>query len=118
MSADAVCDALRLAHRIGLTPTEFWCLTPWQLMVLADGQAQLWSEKLQLALYNAWHAAAFGRAKSMPSLKTLLRDVARKSAPRDDAETGDDLLLAAFTAGATKVKDPPRVKFKVRKPRK
>lgn len=80
-------------------------------MVLAEGQAQVWSEKLQLGLYNAWHAAAFGRAKTMPSLKTLLRDLARK-APREEAEAGDDLLMAAFTPSASKVTKPPRIKFR------
>jgi hypothetical protein len=56
------------------TVREFWAF--------AAGRMHEHRVRLQLAMYTAWHAAAFQRAKKLPRLDGLMRKIGRRRAAR------------------------------------
>lgn len=55
-----------------LPPSEVWDLTPWQLSVLAESEAERADHDYRRDLSLAYHNAAFQRAKRLPPLKKIL----------------------------------------------
>ena len=77
----------------------FWQMTPWQLGVVLEAQADDAKARHELAMATAWHAAAFQRAKKMPSLREVLK-------PKISGKALDAKVLA--TMSQFRRKDDPR----------
>lgn len=84
---------------MGIQPSEFWRLTPYQFGVLVASRVEEIDGERKFALWTAWHAAALQRVGTMPKLEKLLG--IKKSNPSDWKS-----LKAAFMAypGAKTVK--------------
>ena len=70
-------EAFKTSVKVGLSPVDFWELTPY-LTGLAVGGA------LSKQTTDAWINASFGRAKKLPDLANLLGDVEEKKDNMDD----------------------------------
>ncbi len=71
---------MEAAHRAGLSPSEFWGLTPYLLTVLLRAETSERIARQEQAAWHAWHVAAMSRAKKMPHLKELMP---RRETPKD-----------------------------------
>lgn len=69
--------AFKASVKIGLSPVDFWKMTPY-LTGLAVGGA------VSKQTTDAWLNANFGRAKNLPALAELLGDVEEKKDNMDD----------------------------------
>ncbi len=58
---------------MGLSPDVFWKMTPWQFSVCMEAFEKKRDAERDYDLSIAWHIAAFGRAKKLPSLKEIIR---------------------------------------------
>ena len=58
---------------MGLSPEEFWSLTPYEFNMMAEGFMTRRDQKTNDLIYLAWHIEAFSRAKKLPKLETLLK---------------------------------------------
>jgi len=56
----------------GLTPAQFWVLTPRELVNYWEGQTEAERIQWKRALWHAWHTEAFQRTKHLPSLARLM----------------------------------------------
>jgi hypothetical protein len=84
-------DLLAEAAAIGITPTEFWTMTPRELRTQFMGAGKARKRDMQLALYGAWHAGAFARynpKKKLPDLKQLLYRLGENEQMSDDQLRG------------------------------
>lgn len=61
------------AFAAGISPDVFLDLTYREVYAVFAGRQLVVRRSYQLALYEAWHAAAFYRSKKMPELNPLLR---------------------------------------------
>lgn len=64
---------------MGLSPDEFWKLTPYEFNLMIEGFLAREERKINDILYLAWHVEAFARAKRLPKLQTLLKKRKPKS---------------------------------------
>lgn len=55
-------------------------MTPWQLVIVMGAEAERLISEHEGRAWAAWHTAALGRCKKMPSLKELS---GKKEAPAD-----------------------------------
>jgi hypothetical protein len=55
-----------------VTVAEFWDMTPRETFLAMEAGAWRMQQEQTLAMSAAWHAAAFQRAKRMPSLSSVL----------------------------------------------
>jgi hypothetical protein len=51
--------------------SEFWAMTPWELRLALEAGARRLERERQRDAWLAWHIAAMGRAKRLPSLRRL-----------------------------------------------
>ena len=58
---------------MGLSPDEFWKLTPYEFNLRAEGFVSREERKTNDLLYHAWHIEAFARDMKLPKLQTLLK---------------------------------------------
>lgn len=65
-------EARAVALRAGLTHDQFWSLTPFETAEAARAALDARRDAYKLALWQAWHTAAFGRVKKLPDLKRML----------------------------------------------
>lgn len=73
-------------------PTQAIDWTVREFRAFAAGQAQAQRQRMQLAMWTAWHTAAFQRAKKLPQLQKVMRDIGRR---RGAAKTPAQLLEIA-----------------------
>lgn len=72
--------------RAGLTVEGFWGLTPRETQRVFEAAAWRWRTEQRRLMHAAWHVAALGRAKKMPSLRRVLgEDRARRLTPGEAA---------------------------------
>ena len=57
---------------MGISVSEFWAMTPWELRLALEAGARRLERERQRDAWLAWHIAAMGRAKRLPSLRRLL----------------------------------------------
>lgn len=58
---------------MGLSPDEFWRLTPFEFNMIAESFMARREQKTNDLIYLAWHIEAFSRAKKLPRLESLLK---------------------------------------------
>jgi hypothetical protein len=83
----------------GLPISDFWDLTYRELFALFKGRNLEAARAHKLALFNAWHAAAFTRQKRLPNLGDMLRklDAPRVMSPKQVRQA---IFAAAKALGA------------------
>ncbi len=67
-----------------MLPPAWWELTPYEQRIVHEGAARKRTDDYELALYIAWHVAAFSRAKRLPDwseLRARLRGDSKKAEP-------------------------------------
>lgn len=73
------------ALKIGLSVGEFWRMTPRETALAFEAAMWRYDRERQQAAWLAWHIAALGRAKRLPSLRRLMRMPAAKKLSGDEA---------------------------------
>lgn len=94
------------AFRAGISPADFWSLTPFQTGLLVEANAESMQDEFDKLIAAGWHTAVFSRAKTIPPLKTLFppkHDPTRISDDDDPDQIAAKQMIAAMM-GATKVK--------------
>lgn len=61
-----------MAIRLGLAPSEFWQLTPYQTQLILNQQPEMRRDESNMLLFGAWQTARLQRGKKLPNLKTIL----------------------------------------------
>lgn len=84
--------AFAIACQIGIAPSEFWAMTPWQLGKAIAAHSEALQAEYANAISIAWHGAAFERSKKLPELS----DIMQKLLPRPKAKKLDEKLLVAY----------------------
>jgi len=84
---------------MGLSPDEFWSLTPYEFNLTIDGFLAKEERKNNDIIYLAWHVEAFARAKRLPKLQTLLKK--RKPKSQNQTLTKEELINIAKQKGLT-----------------
>ena len=74
------------ALKIGLSVDEFWRMTPRETTLAIEGAVWRYEREHQQVAWLAWHVAALGRAKRLPSLRRLLRMPAATKLVGEEAE--------------------------------
>lgn len=69
---DPIAEAHRAAVRAGLSPREFWGLTPWQFWECLTAVGERMLEDRKTDLWKAWHVAALARARKLPKLEMFV----------------------------------------------
>ncbi len=84
---------------MGISPEEFWRLTPFEFNLIAEGFVAREERKTSDLLYLAWHVEAFARAKKLPKLEILIK----KKAPKAQRKvlSKDELINIAKKKGLT-----------------
>jgi len=82
---------------MGLSPDEFWKLTPYEFNLMIDGFLAREERKTNDILYLAWHVEAFARAKRLPKLQSLLKK--RKPKSQNQTLTKEQLIIIAKKKG-------------------
>ena len=94
------------AFRAGISPADFWSLTPFQTGLLVEANAEAMHDEFDRLIAAGWHTAVFSRAKTIPPLKTLFppkHDPTRISDDDDPDQIAAKQMIAAMM-GATKTK--------------
>ena len=94
------------AFRAGISPADFWTLTPFQTGLLVEANAEAMHDEFDRLIAAGWHTAVFSRAKTIPPLKTLFppkHDPTRISDDDDPDQIAAKQMIAAMM-GATKTK--------------
>lgn len=76
------------ALRIGLSVGEFWRMTPRETALAFEAAVWRYDRERRQAAWLAWHIAALGRAKRLPSLRRLMRMPAAKKLSGHEAAKG------------------------------
>lgn len=61
------------AAAVGIEPRHFWQYTPRETFAIFQGAAKQRVRDRQMALWSAWHSAAFERQKRLPDLAGMLQ---------------------------------------------
>jgi hypothetical protein len=94
------------AFRAGISPADFWSLTPFQTGLLVEANAEAMQDEFNTLIAAGWHTAVFSRAKTIPPLKTLFppkHDPTRVEDGDDPDQIAAKRMIAAMM-GATKTK--------------
>jgi hypothetical protein len=103
---EQIAKAYGTAFRVGIRPSEFWTLTPFQTDVIVEAHTETLRDDFETLLSVAWHNAVFQRAKTLPPLKNLFRrehDPARITDTDDPDQIAAKQMIAALR-GATQAK--------------
>lgn len=73
-------EAFKLSFIIGLSPEDFWNLTPWLFHLCLESSREKFRQDHEHAVWLMWHGEALQRVKKMPPMKDLLAS----AAPPDD----------------------------------
>lgn len=92
-------EAFRAAARLGVAPSEFWALTPYQLEVISKGCAERATDDLKALAFGAWQGAALGRMPKLPPLAKFLNiDGSADAPPAPSPDEVSQKARAIFTA--------------------
>lgn len=83
---------MELAGQYGLTPAEFWSLTPREFAAYKRGKDQDTRNQLARAHYTAWHINNYRRTKRLPPLEKVLRKIV--GAKRREQTPAESLRIA------------------------
>lgn len=72
---------------MGLTPDQFWELTPAEFYYMVDGHGRKQKRHRNEILYGAWYTAMLMRQEKIPPLSELMQDMEPK-----EPQTDDDML--------------------------
>ena len=88
------------AYRYGLTPNEFWGLTPYDTFKWIGAQVDRDTDLYKLALWQAWHTAVYTRAKRLDktAFENTLKRMGQKKRqmPAKDMVKVEEKSLAMF----------------------
>ncbi len=82
---------------MGVLPPQWWALTLNEQRIVYEGIAKKRTDDYELALYLAWHVAAFSRAKKIPDWSEVrkgLRGDTKQVAPMTAADVR--AVMSAF----------------------
>ncbi len=65
---------MKIAARIGITISEFWRITPYELFIYMQAFEEKEKEHSKEILIQAYYIEAFARMKKLPKLKDLLKE--------------------------------------------
>lgn len=102
-----IVQAYGTAFRCGISPAEFWGLTPFQTNVLVTANSEKLKDEFETLLSAAWHTAVFSRIKEIPPLKSLMRNHRDPTIVNDDddaAQIEAKKMMAAFMGATQAVK--------------
>ena len=99
---DFVRQSQRNAFRFGMSPSEFWSLTPYELTVFIEERAEARQAEYREAMSIAWHTALFQRSKKLPDLRALMYKL---GAPRQSQEEIRNIFRSAAAAGVGKLSE-------------
>lgn len=94
---------MKLAHNLGIRLPDFWCMTPWHLMLSREARAERMDHEHNANMGYAWYNAAFQRATKLPPLKDVIG--AKKEAVKKIDERAIMAQLRAYQARRDKVTD-------------
>lgn len=63
---------MKTAIKCGISLSEFWDITPYQLSIIAEAKKEQWIEEHNNRVWIMWHGEAIQRAKTFPKLKELM----------------------------------------------
>lgn len=69
---------------VGVSPLEFWQLTPWQFGILLEAYSDKEKQDFDVAVWLVWHGAYFERAKKLPRLKDFMQGSKKQSKGIDE----------------------------------
>lgn len=98
-----------LSARIGITPDEFYEMTPFELSCYVDAYNDKQEELRQQIILQSYMTAALARTERMPTLQSLLD---AKAPERENQEFDDSELLAEIrrmnaAAGGVEIESDP-----------
>ena len=70
---------------MGLSPAEFWTLTPWQLRCSLEGYRMRREADHDQAAWMMWHGAVLQRVKKIPALDEFLAGKKKRVNTIDEA---------------------------------
>ena len=65
---------MKIATRIGISLSDFWKMTPYELTICMESYADKEKERSKELIIQAYYTEAFARMKKLPKLKDLLKD--------------------------------------------
>lgn len=71
--------AFKAATRAGISPIEFWKLTPYQTGLVIGAWVESKKDEYKLAVAGAWYSEAFHRTKKLETLDRILGDKKEQS---------------------------------------
>jgi hypothetical protein len=77
---------------MGLKPCEFWVLTFFELVKMAEGYVKCQKQHYNDLIYLAWHCEAFARTKKLPSLESIMQ---KTSVEQHKEQSDDEMLVMA-----------------------
>ena len=103
---DQIARAYTAAFRAGVSPVDFWGLTPFQTQLLIEAHGERLKDEFESLIAAGWHTAVFSRAKTIPPLRSLFRrepDPTQINDGDDDDQIAAKQMMAAML-GATKAR--------------
>lgn len=68
-----------MATKIGISLSEFWRITPYELFLCVEAYSEIRKERMQELVIQAYYTEAFARMKKLPKLKDLLKEKKKQS---------------------------------------
>ncbi len=94
---DPLREAQKAAYRYGLTPEQFWTLTPHETYCWIEGRVEADKSGHRENAWLAWHIACFSRQKRLPSLRSIMDKLdAKKQQTSADMLKAAEYITAAF----------------------
>lgn len=85
-----------VVSRLGVSPIDFWRLTPAEIFALADAYADLAEHQENGRITQAWMGAALERSKRLPKLERLLAVPAKPAKSKEQLQAEWEELNAKF----------------------
>ena len=79
---------MEAAAREGLSPDQFWTMTPREFGAFMRGRAASDRRTLAILMNAAWHGVGFSRTKRLPNLANLMRRVLGEKRREQTPEQG------------------------------
>lgn len=77
------------AARYGIKPSEFWQMTPAELILFIEANQSLELDQFKQAITCAWLCAAYQRSKRLPDLDEVMKKLEYKE---PEPMTSDDIF--------------------------
>ncbi len=75
---DPLREAQKAAYRFGMTPDQFWTLTPDETYCWIESRFEAEGSRHKENAWLAWHIACFSRQKRLPSLQSVMGKLDKK----------------------------------------